>query len=153
MSGMEKIQMIIESILIHMGISWKHISIKKGFFEREIVFNISGGTARSINKNKNGEGLVALNSLVHAIAEKYTDIDKNFSLDIEGARENFISSLIQEVEQIVVQSQEINSIELRSMSPFERKIIHDYIQREKKEYSTQSKGEGTERKIILTKNI
>jgi spoIIIJ-associated protein len=98
---------------------------------------------------KRGINLAALQHLLRIIARKRSAEAINFTVDINGYRENQkqkIQKIAQQAAQEVISQNQ--PVKLPPMNSFERRLIH--LELEKfEEVVTESTGEGEERKVIV----
>ena len=98
-----------------------------------------------------GETLNSLQNIISAIANKKSSAKVKVLLDIEGyraKREKTLEELAEKVAKTVLRTGK--SITLEPMSPYERKIIHNKLQKNNK-VETYSIGENDNRRVVIAK--
>ena len=98
---------------------------------------------------KHGINLAALQHVLRVIIRKKTEERINFSIDINGYREEQKQALIglaNDIANRVIRDKK--SMVLRPMSAYERRLVHMELA-EKEGVKTESSGEGEERKIVV----
>lgn len=140
----------------------KEVLEKMGFnFELEITIDKNDGEEEArINCNiktedssfligQHGVNLDALQHLVRLIIRKKTEDKINFTLDVNGYRRGkneAVTELAKSMaEQVIIEKR---AIVLRPMPSYERRIVHMELSKND-QVSTESIGEGEERKIII----
>lgn len=145
-------QQTLEMLLKAIGVSWHHIEAKKGFFDHELIYNVKGGDVNIIIKLGGVDALTALNTLFRAISEvKGYGVINDISIDIDNYRERKIALLIKEIDDTVSLHDftVISTYQLRKLSAFERKVVHQHIQDSYPHLKTKSEGDGDERRLML----
>ncbi|OEH86480.1 DNA-binding protein [Desulfuribacillus stibiiarsenatis] len=115
----------------------------------QIVFNIVGDNL-GVLIGRRGQTLDALQYLLNLSVNKSKDSNTRFLLDAESYRERrkkTLESLAQKLANKVRKYKK--DVVLEPMAPYERKIIHTYLQNEKGIY-TRSQGQEPFRKIVIS---
>lgn len=100
---------------------------------------------------RDGENLMALNHLVKRLIEKHLPQDTfpQFSVDVEDFQRKKIENLKTVAHMMAERARYFKStVEIDPMPPFERKIIHAFLQ-DKKDIKTESTGDGKERRVTI----
>lgn len=116
-----------------------------------IMVNICGDSIGNLIGYR-GETLNSLQIILSAIANNNYTSKAKVILDIQGYREKrkeVLESLALKISKTVLKTGK--SITLEPMSAYERKIIHDKLQENKKVY-THSIGEEPHRRVVISKN-
>ncbi len=98
---------------------------------------------------KHGVNLAALQHVLRVIIRKKADEKINFSIDINGYREEqkqAIIGLANDIANRVIRDKK--SMVLRPMSAYERRLVHMELA-DKEGVKTESSGEGEERKVVI----
>lgn len=116
------------------------------------VFNVQIKTVNdtALLIGRYGETLQSISKVLEAICFKLFLRKVNLLLNINDYRERQkerLEKIAENVAQRVLS--EKKSAALRSFSPFERKIIHQYIGENHSQLTTYSEGEGYERRLIV----
>jgi spoIIIJ-associated protein len=138
----------------------KEIINKMGFkCEVEVLDEKEGMEARRFNiKTEDssfligqyGVNLQSLQHIIRIIARKKIKSTEKFTLDVNSYRKDRSISLIKFAHSMAEQAiREKRAIVLRPMSPYERRIIHMELSGNN-QVKTESIGEGTERKIVIS---
>jgi spoIIIJ-associated protein len=84
---------------------------------------------------------------------KGTRIEQShFLLDVANYRQRRRETIVEQAKEgaVAVLNGESEEIELQAMTPFERRIVHKYLQEHFPELSSASKGEEPERRIVIS---
>lgn len=104
--------------------------------------------------SKEGEGLSALNHLIHRIIENKIPQGeefkkKSFLIDVNGFQKKKIESIHALAHMMAERSRYFkSSIEMEPMSAFERRIVHEFLSNEA-DLKTESEGIGPYRKVVI----
>jgi spoIIIJ-associated protein len=92
---------------------------------------------------KKGQTLEALQFLLE---------QSHFLLDVANYRQRRRETIVEQAKEgaVAVLNGESEEIELQAMTPFERRIVHKYLQEHFPELSSASKGEEPERRIVIS---
>ena len=98
---------------------------------------------------KGGEGLQALNHLVHRIIETKSPMEMSLIIDINGFQKKHVES-IQAVAHMMSERARYfkSNIEVDPMSAFERRIVHEFLS-DASDLKTESVGVGRSRRVII----
>ena len=98
---------------------------------------------------KHGVNLSALQHLLRILMRKKAEERINFSVDVNGYREDQRQSIIDLAHEIANKvTQEKKSIVLRPMNAYERRIVHVELANVS-DIRTESMGEGEDRKVVV----
>jgi len=98
---------------------------------------------------QHGVNLQALQHISRIIIRKQLDSKTDFILDVNFYRQEKNKSIIEIAKNIANQAiMEKKSFILRPMSPYERRLVHLELSKNK-EVSTESIGEGEDRRIVI----
>jgi len=120
---------------------------KDGNFD---VFNIKVKDAVFLI-GKRGESVYALNYLIKRIVEKGAGITEEIPvmIDVDGYLESSIRTLKTKAKILGERARSFRTnVELEPMRPFERKIIHTFLENET-DLRTESTGFGESRRVII----
>lgn len=99
---------------------------------------------------KYGETLNALQRVLEAILYNQCKEKVDLVVNVNDYREKQVERLEGIAENVIARVREEKSpVPLRSFSPYERKIIHEYISREHPDVSSYSEGEGADRVLMV----
>lgn len=138
----------LRAILAHMGLGNILIEVRE---QEPLTLNVQSaeGDDLSVLIGRRGETLTALQLLVALIVSKQGGERHRIVVDVEGyreRREENLRSLARRVAQQVRRSR--NAVTLEAMPPNERRIIHMELS-EDEDLSTDSVGEGEQRRIVI----
>ncbi len=101
---------------------------------------------------RDGESLVALNTLLHRFLEtdlKEGEIPLPITLDVNDYEKKHIEGLKTKAHMMAERAKFFkSSIELDPMNGYERRIVHTYLEKDKN-ITTESTGEGKQRRIVV----
>ncbi len=106
---------------------------------------------------RDGDGLHALNHLVHRIIEAKTPHEENFLpqqglgiiIDINGFQKKHIENIRAVAHMMSERARYFKSnIEVDPMSAFERRIVHEFLS-ESNDLKTESVGLGRDRRVVI----
>lgn len=145
------IKEIIEEILQKMGFSFE-LEIKKEESEKEEESRINCNIKTEDSSfliGQHGINLEALQHVARLIIRKRTENKVNFTLDVNGYRQEK-SQAVSQLAKIMAEQAIAGkrAVVLRPMSSFERRIVHMELSGNS-QVSTESIGEGEERKVII----
>jgi spoIIIJ-associated protein len=150
----EYIQDIIRNLLTALDAEFGHIQIdltSNMDGEEEYYCNVETKNP-SLLIGKNGQNMIAIQQIVKLILLKRTSKSINILLDFDGYRTRQKESTIGMVERHIAKVLETGKpIALPSMSPYFRRIVHLHIAENHPQISTQSKGYGDHRHIVINK--
>ena len=143
-----KVQTLIQDLLEKMGCL---STVDFTEYPENIFFNIhtrDGG----VLIGESGERLKALNHIVRKMAEReFTaeSVDLKFSVDVNDYQKQKIEEL-KDLARLSAQRVRYfkKEVEMRPMSSYERRIVHATLT-EYPDISTQSTGEGMERRVVI----
>lgn len=116
--------------------------------QRNLIFNIKTQESNYLI-GQYGINLQALQHISRIIIRKQLKLEANFILDINLYRQEKNKSIIEMAKNIANQAIiEKKSFILRPMSPYERRLVHLELSKNK-EVFTESIGEGEERRIVI----
>jgi spoIIIJ-associated protein len=145
----------LRTILGHMGVQAEVDIVEVGPNESEeepITLNIRSAdpTSLSLLIGKRGETLSALQLLVNLMVAKQTGMHERIIVDAESyreRRERNLRAMAQRIAQQVRKSG--HPVVLEAMPPNERRIIHLALA-ESDDISTESMGEGDQRRVVVS---
>ncbi len=150
-----QIENIITSFFKESGIHSGDISFVYDEDTKTIWCGISTADGRLLT-GKNGETLSAINHLVRKIIEKALGITEenkqslwNVVVDINGFQKKRVDS-IKTIAHMMAERARFfkSSIEVDPMTPFERRIVHEYLST-MPDLKTESAGEGSKRHVVI----
>ncbi len=100
---------------------------------------------------RDGETLMALNHLVKRLIEKNSELENipQYIIDVDDFQKRKIDNLKAIAHMMSERARYFKStIEIDPMSPYDRKIIHSFLQK-KTDLKTESVGEGRERRVTI----
>ena len=125
--------------------------IEKRIRDDVVEFNVDAGDFNGVLIGKNSRHLIALQTLISAIINKYYDDDEQIvvKVDVGGYRHRRESTLermaVDYAKQVAKTKQ---TIKLDSLNSYERKIIHDRLS-SWKDVTTHSEGEEPNRVLYI----
>lgn len=125
--------------------------IEKRVRDNVVEFSIDAGEFNGVLIGKNSRHLIALQTIVSTIINKYYNEDEQMivKVDVGGYRqrkESHLERMAVEFGKQVAKTKQV--IKLDNLNSYERKIIHDKLA-SWKDVTTHSEGEGTERVLYI----
>lgn len=150
----QEIQKLIEDLINNLGLTIKEIIVDNSDEKTNINstwFRIYLEEPRFFT-HRDGESLHALNSLVKRIIEnkvKDENFKTSFIIDINNFQKNKIDNLHQLAHMMAERARYFKSnIEIDPMSPFDRRIVHEFLS-DATDLKTESSGEGKDRRVVI----
>ena len=144
----DNVRKFIEDVLSSMGIS-AELDIKFDEIEKSLEINMEGPEMRLLI-GKRGQTLDSLQYLVSLVANKESEDYIRVKLDTENYRERRKKTLENLAKNIAFKVKRTKRyVALEPMNPYERRIIHSYLQNDKY-VTTRSEGEEPYRKVIIS---
>lgn len=135
----------LRELFIEMGFT---IKVSSELRDRDVLTNLQGDKVGTLI-GKHGQTLDALQHLVNAVGNKYTEKPYRFSIDAENYRqrrqESLIRNALKQADKAVALGREIR---LEAMKAHDRKIIHAALQ-ERTDVRTESRGVEPDRAIVI----
>ena len=125
--------------------------IEKRIRDNVVEFSIDAGDFNGVLIGKNSRHLIALQTIVSTIINKYYNEDEQMivKVDVGGYRqrkESHLERMAVEFGKQVAKTKQV--IKLDNLNSYERKIIHDKLA-SWKDVTTHSEGEGSERVLYI----
>ncbi len=144
----EKGRKYIQQILENNGVEGE---VEKDVDENVVEFSVDAGEFNGVLIGRNSRHLIALQSLVSALINKYYDENEQMivKVDIGGyrkRRESHLEKMAVEFGKQVAKTKQI--IKLDNLNSYERKIIHDKLSTWK-DVTTHSEGDEPNRTLII----
>jgi len=144
----DNVRKFIEDVLSSMGIS-AELDIKFDEIEKSLEINMEG-PEMGLLIGKRGQTLDSLQYLVSLVANKESEDYIRVKLDTENYRERRKKTLENLAKNIAFKVKRTKRyVALEPMNPYERRIIHSYLQNDKY-VTTRSEGEEPYRKVIIS---
>ena len=144
----DNVRRFIEDVLTSMGIS-AELDIKFDEIEKSLEINMEG-PEMGLLIGKRGQTLDSLQYLVSLVANKESEDYIRVKLDTENYRERRKKTLENLAKNIAFKVKRTKRyVALEPMNPYERRIIHSYLQNDKY-VTTRSEGEEPYRKVIIS---
>jgi len=137
---------LVAGLIEALGLSFEAITVSDG---PRVVVSVSSPDSKLLI-GPHGEHLQALNMIARRLFEmKYGDAVGNFLIDVNGYHEERLRSL-RENALLLAQRARLfkHDVEMEPMSSYERLVVHELFS-EDGEITTESRGEGKTRHIIL----
>jgi spoIIIJ-associated protein len=145
------LQKEIGCILELLNINYKEISFSHDNDLHLDIFSIRLGKDREIFLAENNHILKSLSVIVRGILERKFHYFKDFILDINQEQKRFIEFTKEKASLALERVLFFNkSYEFGPLNSYERMIIHTFL-KNKEGVSTESQGEGLERRLIVKK--
>lgn len=146
--GIEKGKKYIKEILANNGVEG---FIEKKVRENNVEFNINAGEFNGYLIGKNSRNLIALQTLVSTVVNRYYDKDEHkiVLVDVGGykkRREKTLEAMAVDWGKQVARTK--TAVTITDLNAYERKIIHNKLSTWK-DVTTHSEGEGSERVLIV----
>ena len=147
----DKLKNLIEEFIKTLPFNTESVIFEDDTENNAVWFHISSPDSRFLI-GKEGEALSALNHLARKIAEKNKtgdEIDVDFFIDVNGFQKKKIDN-IKAIAHMMAERAKFfkTNIEMDPMSAYERRIIHSFLQNVP-EITTESKGEGKDRRVVI----
>ena len=143
------IKKIIEELLEKMGFS-ADVSLSEIEEDSSVMCNITTGEDSHFLIGQYGMNLQAIQHLARLMVRKNVPEEKiRFILDVNSYKQQRNQSIIEQAQ--IAANEAINqhrTIIMKPMSTYERRIVHMELSKNSK-VSTESTGEGEERKIVV----
>jgi spoIIIJ-associated protein len=144
----ELIKKTIEQLLEKMGFS-AQVTIVASENDESVICNVTTGTDSNFLIGQYGANLQAIQHLARLMVRKSLPEKVRFVLDVNSYRQQKNQSI---VEQALSAAEEAESqhraVFMKPMSTYERRIVHLELSKNP-HVSTESVGEGEERKIVV----
>lgn len=142
------IKKIIEELLEKMGFS-AEVELSQSEGDESIVCNITTGADSNFLIGQHGINLQSVQHLARLIVRKSVPEKIHFILDVNSYRQQKNQSVIQQAQAAAEEAlSQHRSVIMKPMSTYERRIVHLELSKNPR-LSTESVGEGEERKIIV----
>ena len=150
-----QIEQIVRHFFKETGIHQGEVSFVYDEDTKTIWCGIGTSDGRLLT-GKNGETLAAINHLVRKIVEKALGVSEenkqslwNIIVDINGFQKKRVDS-IKTIAHMMAERARFfkSSIEVDPMSPFERRIVHEFLST-MPDLKTESVGEGPKRHVVI----
>ena len=147
----ESAQAYLEKILAILDIDAS--VIEEELDERTICFRIDcrADDARMLI-GRNGKTLEALQFVVRQMCKSNAIDHGPFVIDVLDYRSRRRRTLEESAKEgaVAVLNGDVERVDLDAMSPYERRLVHNYLQENFPELSSKSEGEGPERHIVIS---
>lgn len=152
MDNLIKVQELLDDLL-QLGFNGKYKAEYTPLSETELKIDITGEDV-SYLIGQHGRTLLALQHVIRQmyinVAEDYTESLK-LIIDVDGYKSKRIERIKDLAKNAVEKCRQLGrEITLPSMSPYERHIVHSYIQENYPEIKTGSVGEEPNRKVVVS---
>ena len=144
-----ELKKIVEETMFHMGFSCA-VEIKKmEEGERETVLCNIITEESSFLIGQYGVNLQSLQHIIRLIVRKRIPERANFILDVNSYRQEKNESIVKLAKNLAQEAlMERRAVVLRPMSPYERRIVHLEMAKNK-EIKTESIGDGEDRRVVI----
>lgn len=150
----KEIQNLIQELLTNLALNVKEIIIDDSFTKENansVWYRVYLEEPHFFT-SRDGEALSSLNSLVRRIIENKNpegQLLKEFIIDVNNFQKNKIENLHATAYMMAERARYFKAnVELEPMSPFERRIVHEFLA-DATDIKTESDGGGHNRKIII----
>jgi spoIIIJ-associated protein len=152
MNNIDRIQSIIKNFFLKSGLHDGEIVFKHDDTTNTIWCVIDVNDPRLLT-GKNGETLGALNHIVRKMIENSLKEEKEKYPSVVVDINNYQKKRVENLKTIAHMMAERarffkSSVEVDPMSPFERRIIHEFLS-EARDLKTESIGEGLKRRVVI----
>ena len=140
----------IEEFLKKAGIEYESIEIKESVGNNMKSFAIQSKQS-GLLIGQEGATFSALNHIIKKIVNKKITLEEEvkFSIDVNDYQASLVKSLKEKAKILGERARSFGvPVEMEPMSSYERMIIHSFFA-ESREFKTESKGEGRERRIVI----
>lgn len=146
------VKTIIEEMLGHLRISFEGVSVTDDFLRGTAKIAVVSGESHLLI-GAHGSTLLAINHLAKRIAEKKARESgkepPGFFVDVNDYQSRTIENLKTKAKMLSERARAFKSnVELPPMSPYERMLIHTYLEG-MEDLRTESEGEGKDRRVII----
>lgn len=142
------VEKIIIDFFTHSGLLLPEDIVLKN--EKDLFFSLHTKDARLL-LGRDGENLQSINYLLKRIIEKSYNEEtaKAFTLDINDFHKKKIDQLKTTAHMLAERARFFkSSVDLDPMNPYERRIVHEYLQ-SYTDVTTESVGQGKDRHIVI----
>lgn len=144
----EVIKQSIENLLEKMGFSGT-VTITESGEDDSVICNITTGADSHFLIGQHGVNLQAIQHLSRLMVRKQIPDKIRFVLDVNDYRQQKNQTIIQQALQAAEEAvTHGRSVSMKPMSTYERRIAHMELSKDSR-VSTESVGEGEERKIVI----
>jgi len=145
----DKVKLIIREVLEKMGFIVEVEEIQTNSSKSgDLIYNLKTDESKFLI-GQFGVNLQALQHLLRVIIRKRTGEKINFLIDVNSYRSEKNESILRIAREAAQEAiQERKEIVLKPMSPYERRLIHLELSKDK-DIKTESIGEGENRKVII----
>ncbi|KKP79594.1 MAG: hypothetical protein A2271_03490 [Candidatus Moranbacteria bacterium RIFOXYA12_FULL_35_19] len=145
----EKIKKTVEELVEKMGIECQvEPEEVKTEEQTDLIFNIQTKDSNFLI-GQYGVNLQALQHIARIIFRQKIENKINFLLDVNSYRQEKNESVLILAKNAVKQSlEEKRAVTLRPMSPYERRLVHMELAKNK-QIKTESTGEGEDRRVVI----
>jgi spoIIIJ-associated protein len=144
----DTIKKTIEQLLEKMGFS-AQVSVSASDEDDGIVCNITTDTDSHFLIGQRGTNLQAIQHLARLMVRKNIPEKIRFTLDVNAYRQQKNQSVIEQAQLAANDAiSQHRAVIMKPMSTYERRLVHMELSKNSK-VSTESTGEGEERKIIV----
>lgn len=138
----------LRTLLGHLGVVVNDIVVEEDLHTKSFRYLVSTPDA-AILIGENGDRLLALNHIVKRIVEHNKDDAGAFFVDINDYQKKRIEDIRAKAHMLAERARYFkSSVEMDPMSSYERMIVHAEFT-EVSDITTESSGQGRERKVIL----
>ena len=142
------IKKTIQELLEKMGFP-AEVEISESKEDESVVCNITTGADSNFLIGQHGINLQAVQHLARLMVRKSIPEKIRFILDVNSYRQQKNQSVIQQAQTAVEEAlSQHRSVIMRPMSNYERRIVHLELSKNPR-ISTESIGEGEERKVVI----
>jgi spoIIIJ-associated protein len=151
MDNLLKVQELLDELLLK-GFEGKYKAEYSPLSENELKIDITGEDV-SYLIGQHGKTLLALQ---HIIRQMYINVSGDYTenlkliVDVDGYKSKRIERIKELTKGAVEKSIQIGrDVTLPAMTPYERHVVHSYIQENYPDISTESTGEEPNRKVVI----
>lgn len=144
----------LDNLLKSIDINYNHIDIQEGLNldkKEQYIINIQSPEA-SLLIGKKGNNIIALQHLLkQLVRDKFPDL--RLSLDVDSYKKRQIENALGVTERHINKVREQKKpVALPPMSPYYRRVVHIFVDRNFKDIKTESAGFKDNRHIVLKPN-
>lgn len=146
---LDQIKSFVEDIFEKIDIEYDELEVTKEIIDKEVIQVSVSGKDSSLLIGRHGSAMQSLQYLLNTCMYKQTGISQKIILNIENyrqKRQNSIEKFAQKMANKATVTR--RPIKLEPMSPYERRIVHEYLS-EIENITTYSEGKDPYRRIVI----
>ena len=136
----------LDGLLKRLDVEFESSVVKEG---ENYLVQVNTGEDAPLLIGRHGDVLNSFKKIIEAILFKKFGESVNISLNINDYQEKQKERLSAIAQTAITRAKEEGKATLRSFSSYERRIIHEYISENFKDFKSYSEGEGADRVLVI----